>query len=472
VTDGPQQLTDHGKQVTDGPQQVTDGPQQATDHGKGKGWTVADGQVARVTVVAPTGRADLAVPRRIPAAVLLPLLLDELRIKASADDAAWELARLDGRPVDGEASLADADVHDGDLLLVRRVDTAEPVRYDDVCEIIADAGAPTPWTPACTAIACYAAGAALVLVTIVVAVVGLAPSTRLPVCAAVLTVLVLGLAAVHRRAAHGFVSVMVALVSVCAAVVANTLAGGRPDGVGILAGAAALGAFSLVGGVVAGRHASVVYGGSLVSVLGGIAGLGVIMTGRLAEAVAVCGTVAVASFAVAPDLAVRLSGVASLDRDVSAAIPADTARTCVRNADRALLGMLSGAAACVVVAAVVLVCVADPAACGLAGALALLTLIRSRAFRDRSQVAVLAAAGLCALAIVSAGLPSLGGWTLAVPSVAAVACLVTACAIERRWPGYGVQRVIEIVDVALMCAVPPAVLAVGGAYGAVLALWD
>lgn len=432
---------------------------------------------SRVTVVGPTGRADLAVPRRVSAALILPPILDQLKIKAGAADAAWEIACLDGRPIDPGASLADCGVADGDLLFVRRIEDGPPERYDDVAEIIGEESAPVRWTSVHASITAGIAGAVLTLIAIAAVVAHLAPPARLLASAAAFAVLSTAVVAASRRPAmHGFASLLLVSAAACASIVGNAAAGGRLDGAGIVAGAAASGSCCLAGGLLIGRHAVVGYAGAGTAMFGAVAGVVVLTGGRLVLAAAIVGALAVVSLPLAPGIALRLSGVAALDRrddgDVDPAVPIDAARARVRDADRALRGLLAGSSIGVASASVVLADSHDPTARGLAMALALLTLIRSRAFRDRDQAAVVTGAGLCALCFSAACLPWAGGLMPVAAFVVAAACFAAVFAIAARSRGFRIQRVIEVADVMLTCATLPVVLAIGGAYGAVLAMWD
>ncbi|MDQ6649894.1 MAG: EsaB/YukD family protein [Actinomycetota bacterium] len=87
---------------------------------------MSDGQ-CRLTVAGPNRRVDLALPARVPLAVLLP---DLVRLAAAPADGAaapaqWVLGRLGDPPMTVERTLADYAVLDGETLFL--TDAAEPV---------------------------------------------------------------------------------------------------------------------------------------------------------------------------------------------------------------------------------------------------------------------------------------------------------------------------------------------------------
>jgi type VII secretion integral membrane protein EccD len=107
---------------------------------------------SRVTVVAPRTRIDVALPADVAVADLLPMLLDMAR-EATPDGGVrhggWCLAKLGDSPLDPARTLASLGVVDGELLqLRRRNENPPPPLYDDVVDAIAESDPDSfrPWT--------------------------------------------------------------------------------------------------------------------------------------------------------------------------------------------------------------------------------------------------------------------------------------------------------------------------------------
>ncbi|GGT64307.1 type VII secretion integral membrane protein EccD [Streptomyces atratus] len=98
--------------------------------------------LCRLTVRAPSGTIDLAVPVDVPVADLLPTLLRycvEGMEEEGLDHGGWVLQRLGGPALDDEATLEAIDLHDGEVLHLRpRAEEMPEVRLDDLVEGIAD----------------------------------------------------------------------------------------------------------------------------------------------------------------------------------------------------------------------------------------------------------------------------------------------------------------------------------------------
>jgi type VII secretion integral membrane protein EccD len=108
--------------------------------------------LVRVTVVAGTRRADLALPAALPVAELVPELTRTLGVlDARTAYAGYDLVTAEGRRLTGDAGLTYQGVEDGAVLTVSAgVDEEPPRVYDDVVEAMADAveGDLQPWDPA------------------------------------------------------------------------------------------------------------------------------------------------------------------------------------------------------------------------------------------------------------------------------------------------------------------------------------
>lgn len=107
---------------------------------------------SRVTVVAPRTRIDVALPADVAVADLLPMLLDMAK-EATPDGGVrhggWCVAKLGDNPLDPARTLASLGVVDGELLqLRRRNENPPPPLYDDVVDAIAESNPDSfrPWT--------------------------------------------------------------------------------------------------------------------------------------------------------------------------------------------------------------------------------------------------------------------------------------------------------------------------------------
>src|SRR5689334_12048064 len=92
----------------------------------------------RITVVAPAGWIELAVPTDIPIADLLPALVQEAGEHAAEEGlehSGWILQRLGQEPLDEDLTPAGLDLLDGDTLYLRPRDRALPVlEFDDIVD--------------------------------------------------------------------------------------------------------------------------------------------------------------------------------------------------------------------------------------------------------------------------------------------------------------------------------------------------
>ncbi|PRZ43054.1 type VII secretion integral membrane protein EccD [Antricoccus suffuscus] len=434
-----------------------------------------DMQRSRVTVFAPTGRADLAVPNRVPLALLLPFLFDELKIKGNLSAETWEVAGVDGRAISRDVGLRDADIRDGDLLFVRRAETDDLERYDDVAEIISEEATQANWLPRHTAIAGMAFGVITMLLAVVGVTASLEPTQRVLIGAGAIAALWVA-AYVATTCADTRQHALVAVVlAVCwAAVTGNAIAGGGFDGAGVLAAAVAVEAVCVLGCLLLGVRGPLPYAASAFSAFAATGGLVLLATGQRSLAAAIVGAAGIVALVGAPSLALRLSGVSALDnrQDHDGAIPIDQARGSVRRAAQALSGLVTGIAAAMAGAVFVLTRGDDSTAHALAAVVVALTLIRAQTFRDRRQVGALVGCGLCGLI----ALISVISWTdplmLSALGIIVAGCFLTNVAVVLQWRAHRLRRLGDIVEMMLMVAVTPVVLAIGGVYGAVLNLWD
>jgi type VII secretion integral membrane protein EccD len=84
---------------------------------------------------------DVALPAGMPVAALLPAIVEFAGRASSESPRAWRLDRIGGPTLDESITLADNDVHDGDVLVLAR-SKAPPLGLLqwDSCQTVADAG--------------------------------------------------------------------------------------------------------------------------------------------------------------------------------------------------------------------------------------------------------------------------------------------------------------------------------------------
>jgi len=110
-------------------------------------------QLSRVTVVVGTHLVDVGLPATVSAAVLAREVVDMAHLGAPFDhrddDVAagrWTFARLDGTLVDPRRTLAEAEVFDGDVLLIHPVDATVPsVLVDELADLDAESSQTWWW---------------------------------------------------------------------------------------------------------------------------------------------------------------------------------------------------------------------------------------------------------------------------------------------------------------------------------------
>jgi type VII secretion integral membrane protein EccD len=113
---------------------TTGHPGPATPSGGGTGF-------CRVTVVAPDGRVDVALPEDIPVADLYPEILRlSGQSPVEGGPVGYHLVRRDGTVLDSARSLAAQRILDGELLSLRPfAESLPPAVFDDVSDAVASA---------------------------------------------------------------------------------------------------------------------------------------------------------------------------------------------------------------------------------------------------------------------------------------------------------------------------------------------
>ena len=474
--------------------------------------TPVTADLRRVTLVAPQGRFDVALPASVPLAYLIPTLLQQAGpelAEAGIAHGGWVVQRLGGLAFDTGQSAAALGLADGEVLYLRprRAELPTPV-FDDAAEAISRTLAEqTPrWSRGTSRIA----GLAVATVLMLAGAAGLllaGPPWRLPAVAAGAAALMLLAAAALTSRAVG--DALTGAVLGCGAGVFGALAGllgfaqqhaglsgsgaaglaaGAAGGSGLAAGGSGLVAGSSVGlvivtlaAVLVGTGTPVFAGAAVVAAAGMAAGLTAphAAAGGGAAA-AVCVAFLVMPFV--PGVSYRsarlpkpfLPGSAEeLRRGEEAVPPAEMARRTLLASDY-MTCLVAACALISVVAAAVLVAVPGWAAPALAGAAAALALLRSRLFTSRAQRGALIAAAAVSAAIVVTGLTARFGGGIGARGAAdagiavlgVVAAIVAAAATARpsRSGSPLTARLLDIVELAAAIAMIPLVLEVLGVY--------
>jgi type VII secretion integral membrane protein EccD len=464
----------------------------------------------RVTVVAPNGRTDVALPDDLPVADLRPDILRlSGQVQGAGEPTGYYLVRRDGTPLDPTLSLSVQRVLDGEFILLRTIATSlPPAVHDDMADAISTAvlSDRRRWSDDLMRPAGVTGGAVLMaavcwvlwqadpsrhdmhgLPGVVAAVTGAGLASFAAVrgrvhgdraaavalgLAALPHLLIAGSGLVPPAAGQGagrlqFLAGCVAVLLASAALVAVLPAGDAPFvACAVLAAAGALAAYGAVAADVLPRDAAAVAAVVSVGLIGFLPG----WSARAARLPIGFGEPAPP--AGGADEHGRREPEQGLDHAAVAAR--------ARRGHELLLGLVGGCAATLVGACAVLGCSRGVPAQLLALATGLAALLRARLFRRTAQVGALLAAGVLALALPVLGLapaaPREGAHDLRVlwlPGAAAV-CAGVLIAIGLTVPGRGVSpfwaRCLEIAEGAVLLALVPLCLAVLGTYGAVRGL--
>lgn len=471
----------------------------------------------RITVVAPDGRVDVALPEDIPVADLYPEIL-RLSGQSPAEGApvGYHLVRRDGTVLDSARSLAAQRILDGELLSMRPfAESLPPAVFDDVSDAVASAVArdSTLWTDGLMRGAGLFGGSVLlVLLSFVLWTADPRHDMHgLPgILAAVTAVLLLALAGVRARVYDDRgSSIALGIGSLANAAVAGSgllpLAQGQGTGrLQFLLACAAVLVASVVLMIVtpSGDGAFVAF--VFAAVIGLLVTFAAITTGMApAEAAAVCAPLAVGALAFLPGLSTRFARlpigfepprttVGDYGADPVPQGPVDAERIAAqaRRGHELLVGLVGGCALVAVGAAAVLGFSGDVWGQLLALATGVAMLMRAHLFRYTAQVGCALAAGLGALTLLVFGLclnPPAGlmrealrgdGTALDIrtvwltTAVAAVAALITA--IGLIVPSKGVTpfwgRFLEIAEAFVLLTLVPLCLAVFDVYHSIRAM--
>lgn len=485
-------------------------PAPSTPSGGGTGF-------CRITVVAPDGRVDVALPEDVPLADLHPEIL-RLSGQSPAEGApvGYHLVRRDGTVLDGARSLLSQRILDGELLSLRPfAESLPPAVFDDVSDAVASAVARdrTLWTDGLMRAAGLAGGA--VLLVLLAFVLWSADPGRdthgVPgVLAGVAGVLLLALACVRARVytdRGAAVALGVGAMANAAVAGAGLLPAAPGQGVGrlqfLLACAAVL-VVSVILMMVAPGGDGPFVAFAFAAAVGMAVTFVAIMTGmEPSETAAVCSPLAVGALAFLPGLSTRFArlpvgfepprtAVGGYGADQPPAGPIDAERIAAqaRRGHELLVGLVGGCALLAAGSAAVLGFSDDVWGRLLALATGVAMLMRAHLFRYTAQVGCALAAGLGSLVLLVLGLslnPPAGLVAAALKgdgtgldirtvwlSAAVAAGGAVVFAIGLIVPRKGVTpfwgRFLEVAETFVLLTLVPLCLAVFGVYHSVRAL--
>jgi type VII secretion integral membrane protein EccD len=446
----------------------------------------------RITLVAPQGRVDVALPADVPVAELVPMVLELIGEPRGAPPLLpWQLAGAAGGVLPPAATLEDLGVLDGELLRIGPARPAPPPPvFDDPVDAVAAAVAEGARTAASGRWA--VPGAALLVAVGAAASLAAVRGTGGAALAAALAA-ALGSAAAVAVAAqtarepeesapdHRPGTVAAALTAVALAAAAGWLVPPGPPAAAVLTAAAAAGVAATAGQAVLRIVAPPLVAAILVSLVVAPAAAIAFLFDVPPVALAVgAGAVALAAGPVLPRLALRLAGVPARGElageaptgpipggDPDARGRADLARghlAGIVTADAVLVAVGAAAAA------------TDPGVPGpvLAAVSVAVLLLRSRAFAERlparsMQVAALLAAGTAA---AGAGLNAPGPAQRVLVAAALLGVLLAAAAgtlaVASGWSASPVvRRIADLTELVLTAAAVPLAFAATGLFAAV-----
>ena len=450
--------------------------------------------LARVTVIGPRGRVDVAVPVEVTVAELLPTILS-LANHAGRDGhsgAGWVLQRLGERPLDTSMTVAALGIRDGDVLRLQPAHAPIPEAvFDDVLDAVATASRERgpAWSPADTrrfslglAVAALSFGGGLVAAA--------GPPWAPPALAAatVATILTAAAAILSRAFGHSGAGMVLAVAALPYAALSGALGVAAPDSLAHLTAASAVVGCALVivvaalGALGVGGRAPQFTGVGAAAAVGLIAGLVCLYGGvaALAVAASVLG-VTVAIMPLLPGLAFRIARVPLPPIPTGASdLRAQPARSSGRDAmARAILGdqyltALVGASAAVAAACEIPLAIQGGWSLVLAVVASTVLLLRGRLFVRRAQrmcCLTVGAAGLTA-AIAAVGYHQAGIRLMLLLPLAAAA--VTAVAVRGDRTGFrtspALGRAADILDGLLTLSLLPLCAAAIGLFGLVRSL--
>ncbi|MDG4765987.1 type VII secretion integral membrane protein EccD [Solwaraspora sp. WMMD406] len=269
--------------------------------------------LCRLTVQVPAGRIELAVPTDVEIAELLPTVVrlgGADLAEAGLPHGGWVLQRLDGTRLDGEQTLRDAGVLDGEQLHLRPYYAEIPtVHFDDMVDgvVTTMADRTDTWRPEWTrALLLSWAGVALVGLLVMLAGTGPAGGVGLLVTGVVL----LGAAAgVARAPVHPGAAAVLAVAGCAAAGTGVTWFAPDPAGAVLLAALTVVAASLIAVPAVGGRSAPVFSAACLGGTLAAVGGAALLAGTAAAGAAAIVAVTTVVTNSLLPATAFRLAGL-------------------------------------------------------------------------------------------------------------------------------------------------------------------
>jgi type VII secretion integral membrane protein EccD len=459
--------------------------------------SVGDAGLARITLVAPRTRIDLALPTDVPLADLLPTLLHVTGNDFAGDGTAggaWALSRLGGAALDSSRTPAQLQVHDGELLYLRpRGGEAPMLVFDDVVDAVATAAGDRTgrWKPATTRLFGLGLGIAALLAGAVALPFTAPPRSVAAVIALGVMLALLGVAVVLSRAV-GDSRAGVAFAATATVYAASggllVMLGDRPlsalTPAHLLISVAIVLLVTVLGAIGVADAAPLFLGIAIVSVAMGVTvTLALVSGANLAATAAIVATIAFATMPALPMLAYRSAGLPiptvptepeELKRDNESVDGARVLQRTVR-ADSLLTAMLAGLSAIGATAALL---VAGNGTAGMlfSAILGLILLARARYFGSRAQRLWLLCAG--ALSVAAAGMSffSLIEYPLRLVVILGVTLTVAAISTgfglansdRKQSPVWG--RTLDILEVILILGLVPMAVWVSGLYAWIRAI--
>ncbi|GAA2056021.1 type VII secretion system ESX-4 subunit EccD4 [Nocardiopsis rhodophaea] len=419
-----------------------------------------------MTVTGPQRWADLALPGTVPVATLLPQVIRVVSPDTEGTEpAGWTLTTSDGEPVHPEASLENAGIGDGDVLLLERVSArGRPAHIDDVRGAVEDEIDETArfWGSSATfAFGMLLAAIGPLIVLGVMTYVRSSPGNLAIAGIGALYALALVMFAT-RRSMAGVGHVLFGTACAWGAATgmfAVHVVSPNAD-VLVLAAFGSVGALLIagIGWMIDELGLSYVAALAVVTVAGGvISAVGMFVDG--AQGVRALAVLLVLGVGALPRIALAMGGLSSLDYEVrhSGQVDSERFEESLTSSDRLLLGAVVGFAASAVAAVPLLVFMGRgfPDVL-LAALLSLLLVLRSRLFDRIGHVLPLRVGGVVGLGITlmasSRLVPALGPWIPAIALALGVAVSVLSWIRLADVPRASLRRVINGVEVAVIVA--------------------
>ncbi|MEU6024909.1 type VII secretion integral membrane protein EccD [Micromonospora sp. NPDC048871] len=452
--------------------------------------TQAGTGLARIAVVAPSRRLDLALPEHLPLVGLLPAVLRQADEEPSDGTAhgGWMLRRSDGSAIDLSRTLAAQNVRDGETLhLVPRRTEWPELAYDDLMEAVADGARRrgVAWTPFATRLTGLIVAGVLLLFGLAVIVTSEQPGWLGGAVAlgAAALLLISGIV-LSRAMADSLAGAVVAAAGLPYAFVGGVLVIGTGESVWalgaphILLGSAVLLLSGLLGLLGVGDATRVFVAAVFVGFWGMVGGLLALGSMDAAQGSAVVVSAVALLLPAMPLLSVRLGKMPmpALPRTAEDLLrdepqpKREVIYQATARADEVLTGMIFGAFLVTIGCLVVLTATGTTAALLLSAVISLGYLLRARlvpTVRHRVPMLAVGLVGLGLLPLVGAADASTAGRVLAVLPVALVAAGVSAAAglaYSRRAPSPRLARFGDVLDILLQLAVVPVACSVLGLY--------